>query len=77
MTVTRDPTYPRIIVVTDGDESERAMWIKSEIVYLQGIGKLYAHIREGIRIDDLDDTRTESAICTDESFTLIFIEHAN
>lgn len=74
MTVTRDTSNPRILIVADGDASERAMWIRGEMAGFAGKGLATAWIRSGARIDDPADTRSEAAIRADPAFVAIYVE---
>ena len=74
MAVTRDPTDPRVLIVSDGDPSERALWIGNELAMLAGLEKSAAHVRGGVRIDAPADARTEAEIRADTNFDEIYVE---
>ncbi len=76
MTVERDPSDPRVTIVSGGDVAERDLWLANEAGMLAGMGRTVAFVRGGARTDDPADTRSEAEIRADASFSAIYIEEA-
>ncbi|ODU62360.1 MAG: hypothetical protein ABS99_00810 [Acetobacteraceae bacterium SCN 69-10] len=75
MTVQRDPSDPRVLLVAGGDASERDWWITGEMQAHAGAGRTTARIHGGVRVDDPSDTRPEAEIRADPTFAAIYVEY--
>lgn len=74
MTVTLSSADPHVLIVADGDASERSMWIRSEMEFLAGKGRAAAWVRSGVRVDDPTDARSEAEIRADPAFEVVYVE---